>query len=79
MGKKNKFDPEGTGYDYKAAQDCGLEPNKDGKWPSRCPGTGQLLKGKQHETWTLTEDEEKRLGYSIIKGPDGKYYSKESE
>ena len=51
MAEKKKFDPEGSGYDMKAAEACGLEKDKTGHWPSRCPGSGQLLKGKKHKTW----------------------------
>ena len=73
------FNPEGGGYDYTAAEECGLRPDENGEWPSRCPKTGQLLKGAKHETWDLTKKGEEEMGYTIIKGDDGKYYSEKSE
>ena len=68
MAKKKKFNPEGSGY--------GLKKDETGHWPSRCPHTGQLLKGRKHETWDLLEAGEKEAGMEIFKGPDGKYHSK---
>ena len=79
MSKKEKFNPEGSGYDQKAAKACGLSPNKKGKWPSRCPDTGQILKGRKHRTWGDTLGGEKKEGYALYKGSDGKYYSKKVE
>ena len=80
MAKKKKFDPEGSGYDMEAAKTCGLKPDpKTGHWPSRCPHTGQLLKGRKHETWHLLEEGEKKEDHEIFKGPDGKYHSKPKE
>jgi len=73
---KKEFNPEGSGYDKKAAQECGLGSNEYGKWPSRCPGTGQILKGRKHKTWQQTLDSEKEAGYALYKKEDGKYYSK---
>ena len=71
-----KFDPEGSGYDMDAAVACGLEEDETGHWPNRCPHTGQLLKGRKHETWDLLEEGEKKAGMEIFKGPGGKYHSK---
>jgi len=79
MAKKKKFNPEGGGYDYDAAKACGLAADSTGHWPSRCPSSGQILKGKTHKTWTLTEEEEKKVGYTISKNKDGKYYSKKDK
>jgi len=65
----DRFDPEGAGYDYLSAQRYGLEPSgPKGKehWPSRVPGTGLLLKGRQHETWHKTVAAEKKLGMGIF-------------
>ena len=71
------FDPEGKGYDYATATKYGLERDPDsGHFQSREPMTGQILKGKGHETFHLTEQGEKEAGYEIYKGPDGKYYSR---
>ena len=75
MAKKEMFDPEGSGYDMEAAKACGLK-KKDGHWPSRCPHTGQLLKGRQHETWDLLVKGEESEDMEIFKGSGGKYYSK---
>ena len=70
------WDSEGPGYDMTSAKACGLEPDKNGHWPSRCPDTGQLLKGRDHKTWDKLEEGENESGYKIYKGKDGKYYSK---
>jgi hypothetical protein len=76
--KKKPFDPEGAGYDYQSALKAGLEPDETGHWPSREPYTGLLLKGRTHKTWGLTEAEERRLRYKIVK-KNGRYYSFEKE
>jgi len=70
------FDPEGNGYDYQAAAEGGIKPDNTGHWPSRNPITGQILKGRKHETFPLTVAGETDAGYEIYKGDDGKYYSK---
>ena len=72
----SKFDSEGSGYDYTAAKACDLKPDETGHWPSRCPHTGQQLKGRKHKTWDLLEKGEKKADMEIFKGPDGKYHSK---
>ena len=72
---KAVFDPEGEGYDYTTAEKYGLGPDESGHYPSRVPETGQLLKGKKHPTFHLTQKEEKKLGNIIFKGKDGFYYS----
>lgn len=69
------FDPEGEGYDYETARKHGLGPDDTNHWPSRDPRTGQILKGKKHPTFHLTEKGEQEAGYVIYKGDDGKYYS----
>jgi len=71
-----KFDPEGDGYDYESAKAGGISPDKTGHWASRNPVTGQMLKGRSHKTFHLTEAGEAKAGYKISKGPDGKYYSR---
>ena len=76
---EDEFDPEGSGYDYRAAEECGLGPDDKGHWPSRCPQSGQLLKGRKHETWKLLQEDEKEKGYTIFKGENGKYYSEKNE
>ena len=70
-----KFDPEGDGYDYDSATAGGIKPDNTGHWASRNPKTGQMLKGKKHKTFHLTEIGELKAGYKISKGEDGKYYS----
>ena len=78
--KVPKFNPEGSGYDMKSALACGLSQDPvTGHWDSRCPSTGQLLKGKTHETWDKLVSEEKDKGFEIYKGDDGKYYSRKKE
>jgi len=73
--KESEFDPEGTGYDYETAKMSGLKPDASGHWPSRDPLTGQILKGKKHETFSKTEEGEKVAGHTIIKASNGRYYS----
>ena len=70
-----KFDPEGAGYDYETAEKYGISPDETGHWPSRTPETGQILKGRKHPTFHLTEQGEKEAGYYITKRKDGRYYS----
>lgn len=74
--KSESFDPEGSGYDYETAQKYGMKPDATGHWSSREPDTGQILKGRKHETFHLTEKGEEEAGYEIYKGKNGKYYSK---
>jgi len=75
IGRLDPFDPEGSGYDYATAIEYGITPDKTGHWPSRVPQTGQILKGRKHETFYKTIRGEDRAGYKIQKGKDGKYYS----
>ena len=70
----NKFDPEGSGYDYKTAREAGLSPGKDNHWPSRDPRTGMLLKGKKHKTFQKGVDVDKELGYTLKK-KGNRYYT----
>ncbi len=44
---------------------------------SRDPRTGQILKGRKHETFQKAVEADERLGFTIQKGPDGLYYSKQ--
>ena len=73
--REEKFDPEGSDYDYDTAKSSGIKPDKTGHWPSRDPKSGQILKGRKHKTWKLTEEGEKKAGHEIYK-KDGKYYSR---
>ena len=70
---EDNFDPEGDGYDYKTAKKYNMKP-KNGHWSSRAPN-GQMLKGKKHKTHHLAMAGEKKAGYTVFKGSDGKYYS----
>ena len=71
---EDQFDPEGDGYDYKAAKRYGVKPDKTGHWASRA-SNGQILKGRKHKTYYKTVAGEKKAGYKIHRGSDGKYYS----
>jgi hypothetical protein len=73
---RKRFDPEGDDYDYDAAEEAGLKPDETGHWPSRNPTTGQILKGRKHKTFNLTEEGEAKEGFEIFKGGDGRYYSR---
>jgi hypothetical protein len=77
MRMKAPFDPDGSGYDYRGAQAAGMGPSPDGHWSSRDPRTGLLLKGAAHPTWDKTLAEEERLGNTVKRGPDGRWYSLE--
>jgi hypothetical protein len=72
----DSFDPEGSGYDYGGAGFDVIRNPATGKMGSRNPRTGQILKGRKHPTYKLTEREEKKQGYVIGKlFPKGKYTS----
>lgn len=74
-----RFDPEGSGYDYETALAHGMGPDETGHWSSREPETGQILKGRGHKTFGLTREGELSAGYRMFKGQDGKYYSAPEE
>lgn len=79
MPEKNllrKFDPEGKDYDYDSARKAKMKPDKTGHWSSREAKSGLILKGRGHKTWNLTVEGEKKAGYVIYKGKDGRYYSR---
>lgn len=69
-----EFDPEGSGYDYDTATKSGGKPDETGHWGSLDPRTGMVLKGRNHSTWNLMEEEEIRRGNQIIK-KGSRYYS----
>lgn len=73
------FNPEGSGYDYKTAIKYGISPDKYGKWQSREPESGRILKGRGHDTWDETVLGEEESGYEIYKGADGYYYSRKKK
>lgn len=68
--EREKFDPEGAGYDYQTALKYGARPDETGHWPSRVPQTGMLLKGRGHPTWEKTVRGEKEAGHEIVKVGD---------
>ncbi|MFA7100713.1 MAG: hypothetical protein WC196_02980 [Bacilli bacterium] len=71
-----KFDPESDGYDYQAAIDSGdIADEKTKHWGSIDPRTGMVLKGKNHPTWNQMVEEEVKLGNTVIKADNGRYYS----
>jgi len=72
-----KFDPEGSGYDYESANQYGIQPDETGHYQSRVPETGLLLKGRGHETWAKTVKGEEEAGYEIYQGKDKRYYSRQ--
>ena len=72
--KKNKFNPDSSGYDYESARKYGIKPDSRGKWQSRVPETGLLLKGSKHKTWNETLLGEKKMGCKVVK-KNGRYYS----
>ena len=74
LGKRKKFDAEGSGYDYNTAKKYGIQEDEAGHWPSREPRTGLILKGRGHETYNKTILGEEEAGYKIIKKGD-RYYS----
>lgn len=75
MTKREAFDPEGEDYDYESAKKAGITPDETGHWQSRDPKTGLILKGRKHPTFHKTLEADAKLGYKIIKGKDGRYYS----
>jgi len=72
-GVTKEFKPEGNGYDMATATQAGVEL-RDGHYPSLDPRTGMVLKARNHPTWNLMVEEEKRLGNKIIKRGN-RYYS----
>lgn len=82
------FNPEGQGYDYQSATTYGLSPDETGHWGSRAElpetearalglpvGSGIILKGISHPTFSKTIEGENQAGFDIIKGPGGRYFS----
>ena len=70
-----KFNPEGSGYDYASAKKYGIKPNEKGKYQSRVPETGLILKGRNHPTFDKTIEAEKKAGYEIYK-KNNRYFSR---
>lgn len=57
------------------AQGLGYIPNETGHMPSRNWKTGHVLKTPAHPTFRMGIDEDKKLGYNGMIGPDGKVYT----
>ena len=73
----SSFDVNGSDYDYESAVAAGLRPGRDGHWPSRVPGSGLVLKAKNHPTYGKAEAADKKLGYKFYT-IDGRTYSLEN-
>ena len=78
-----KFDPEGSGYDYRSAREAGMGPDsKSGHWgtvaETKDVGVPEhsykVLKGRKHKSWKLGVLGEKKRGYGVVKIGD-RYYS----
>lgn len=69
----------GDGYDEKQFKKWGLktEIQDDGKphGPSRVPQTGQILKGRKHDTWNKAVEGERKAGMRFFKYK-GKYFTR---
>jgi hypothetical protein len=81
------FDPEGLGYDYKAAKNAGMERDSTGHMGSVAPVSKEdrekfslpdnsyiILKGKKHETFDKAVKAEEDRGSKVIK-LGSRYYS----
>lgn len=67
-----------TSYNLKSAYESGLQPELiDGEYhlPSRNPITGEILKFKDHPTFDLAIEEDKKLGYLPYIDNEGKIYT----
>ncbi len=76
--KNKKFDPQGSGFDIKAAKRAGLKRNKSGHFQSVLPiqpGLGRILKGAKHPTFAKTKRAERNLGNVIVTGPGKSLFS----
>jgi hypothetical protein len=69
------FTPDSDGYDYQTAIDAGYKADESGHWSSIDERTGMVLKGRNHPTWDKTVEAETKLGNTIVKADDGRYYS----
>ena len=74
--RKKKFDPEGEGFDDEGFEKSGGRADSKGKKSSRDPKTGLIFKGRKHPTFHKTLEAEKKLGFEVFKGKDGRYYSR---
>jgi hypothetical protein len=74
-----RFNPNSNTYDYASARKAGLRADAEGHWPSRDPKSGLILKGRKHRTYAKTVAGEKKAGYEIYKGKDGRDYSRKKK
>ena len=77
--KSIKFNPQGSGYDTLSAKLSGMKRDKTGHMGSRNPKTGQILKGRKHKTFSKTVVGEKKAGFEIFKGNDGRLFSRKKK
>ena len=74
------FDPEGSDYDLKRANELDYkrddDPSGNRHLPSLDSETGRVLKGRGNKKeWDLMLEEEEKRGNKIVKKDDGYYYS----
>jgi len=73
---KNKFDPEGAGYDHETAKEFGLVPDALGNMPAVFFETGMILYGKLNHRFKRIVALEEYKGNKIVKKKK-RYYSEE--
>ena len=73
-----QFDPEADGYDASSALRSGSRSYKPDSWGSLEPYTGKVLLGRNHESWDKMVEGEKFKGNVVVKGEDGRFYSKKN-
>ena len=74
------FDPEGSDYDLKRANELEYkredDPSGNRHLPSLDSETGRVLKGRGNKKeWDLMLEKEEKIGNKIVKKDDGYYYS----
>jgi hypothetical protein len=73
------FNPEGSGFDMKTAKKASMFPATHGPnkghmgsiAEDRLTGTLQFLKGRQHPTFDLGVEAERRIGNEVVKTSSG--------
>ena len=73
-----QFDPESDGYDASSALKSGSRSYNPDSWGSLEPSTGKVLLGRNHESWDNMVEGEKFKGNVVVKGEDGRFYSKKN-
>jgi hypothetical protein len=74
-------------YDYESAREAGQGPSTKpgpnlGHWDSRVasgPKEGLMLKSVDHPTFNLGVQGERKMGYRMSSGPDGRIWSQPPE